>query len=100
MRFYKFALLKAYFDKGYSLLSYPKYILVLMGFGDVLSSGGESRRVIIIGLIFGLVCFLLGLFWFKAHVIDAEVEVQNRVNPFVGEVRNSKIFKEKAPLKK
>ena len=93
MRFYKFALWKAFFDKGYSLLSYPKYILILMGVGDVIASGGDSTKVIIFGIAFGFICFLLGMFWFRFKVVNAEIEVGNQYNPFVKEMR--KVYKPK-----
>jgi len=91
MKFYKFALWKAFFDKGYSLLSYPKYILILMGVGDVIASGGKSTNVIIVGIAFGIFCFLLGWFWYHNKIVNAEIEVSNQYNPFVHEMR--KVYK-------
>ena len=93
MKWYKFALWKAYFDKGYSLLSYPKYILILMGVGDVIASGGKSTNVIVIGILFGLFCFALGWFWYAKQIVNAEIEVSNQYNQFVKEMR--KVYKYK-----
>ena len=88
MRFYKLALLKAYFEKGYAMLSYPKYVLFLMGLGDVIANDGDYNRVLIIGFLVGLACFLLGWICYKYNFVDAEIEVGNRFNPFVKEMRN------------
>lgn len=93
MKFYKFALWKAYFDKGYALLSLPKYILFLMGMGDIIASQGDTKNVLMIGSGFFVFCFLLGFIWYHYRITDAENEVQNQFNPFAREVRNSKIFK-------
>ena len=92
MRFYKIALWKAYFDTGYGLMSMPKYILILLGFGDTLASAGNNKvRVLIYGAGFGLLCFILGWLMFKSGFQKATIEVQNNYNLFVAEVRNKLI---------
>jgi hypothetical protein len=102
MKLYRTLLIKAYFDKGYSLLSYPKYILFLGGGGSILATGGGSTNLIIIlGLIFGFICIFLGAFWYKSGIILTENEISNQFNPFQCEVRekiigitnNRKIYK-------
>ena len=96
MKWYRLALLKAYFEKGYSLLSYPKYVLFLMGLGDVISSDGDYTNVVIIGALIALGCFIVGWICFRFEFINAELEVQNRFNPFVKEMRetyNRKVYK-------
>ena len=94
MKFYKFCLLKAYFDKGYGLMSYPTKIFLLFGVGVLLESEGTNKtKVIIAGLFYGIFCFFLGLAWYKFHLVDAEHEVQNVVDPFVREMR--KVYKGK-----
>lgn len=87
MRFYKFALWKSYFDTGYGLMSLPKYVLILAGFGDVLSSGGKVSNIFIGGFIFGIVCFFLGKWWFKVGLAESMNEVGNRYNLFVKQMR-------------
>jgi len=86
MKFYKFALWKAYFDTGYGLMSYPKYILILMGIWDIIANK-KSNMILIVGFIFGLFCFILGWIMFKSGFIEATIEVQNKYNLFVKEVR-------------
>ena len=85
---YKFMLWKAYFDKGYAFLSYPKYILFLVGLGDVIASGGNYWNVVIIGAFIGVACFIFGKILYKKNFVDAELEVTNVFNPFQREVRS------------
>lgn len=87
---YKFCLWKAYFDTGYGMLSMPKYILILLGFGDTIMSQGSNKiRIIILGLVFALVCFLIGWAWFRYDLQEANLEVGNQYNAFVKEMRQS-----------
>lgn len=97
MRFYKALLWKAYFDKGFSLLNYVKYIITIIGIGAVFN-GMSLYTVAIIGVAYGIVCITLGRLWFHYRLIDTEQEILNIFNPFVHEMRNSKVFKEDTPL--
>lgn len=87
MRFYKFCLHKAYFDKGFAFFNYLKYPLFLIGLGDILATGGEWTRVAVIGIAVGVLCYFLGRLAFNSKYVEAEHEVQNQINPFVQEVR-------------
>jgi len=91
MRFYKAMLWKAYFDKGFSLLNYLTKLLLLVGFADIIASGGNANKVIIIGGAYFFFCLILGRLWFHFKLVNAEQEVQNIVNPFVEEMR--KVYK-------
>lgn len=85
-KFYKILLWKAYFDKGFSLLSYLKYILVIVGFGAVFQ--GVSLWIILeVGFAYAIICLLLGRLWFGLKLINIEIEINNKVNPFVQEMR-------------
>lgn len=93
-RVYKFVLWKSYFDKGYSWLSYPKYIfLLLLGADTIASSGGNLNRIIWLGIAYLIFCFILGKILYLRQFVEAEWEVGNQYNPFIREMRNSKIFK-------
>ncbi len=92
MKFYKLALHKAYFDTGYSLLSYPKYVLILGGIGSVILTDGESTGLIMfLGVLVGIACYLIGRWCYKSGFIKATIEVSNQVNKFVQEMR--KVYK-------
>lgn len=88
MKWYKLALHKAYFDTGYGLLSYPKYILLMAGGGSILLTGGESTALVVsIGGAIGIFCYFLGRWCFKSGFMKATIEVSNQYNAFVGEIR-------------
>jgi len=83
MKFYKFLLIKAYFDKGYGLTNYFKYLLAFVGIFDLI----DAKTAIYSILIYLLFCFILGWAWFKFGFVDTENEIQNRFNPFQKEIR-------------
>jgi len=88
LRGYRFCLFKGFFDKGYGLLSFPKYILVLLGAGEVLRTRGENPEFIVLaGFCFGLLCILIGAIWYKTGLVLSEAEVGNRFNLFQREMR-------------
>ena len=91
MKYYTFCLWKAYFDKGYSLSSYPKWVFAITAL-----KLSNVKLVILLGLIYTLGCFVIGWAWYKYDVILAEAEVGNQYNLFQKEMRaklKSKRFK-------
>jgi len=86
MKFYRFALFKAYFDKGYGVTSYLKYLIAAGGFAAVID-GMKPQILIFIFLFYGFTCFFIGKLWYKYKIADAEKEVDNNINPFVREMR-------------
>jgi len=82
LRGYKFLIAKAYFDKGWGLTGYIKYIIALFGISSL-----NVKRTLIVGVIYGISCYFLGRIWFKYRLVDTENEIQNRFNPFQKEVR-------------
>jgi len=86
MKFYRLALLKAYFDEGYGFTSYFKYLIAFYGMASL-----DVKVTMIVGLAYGVSCFGIGWLIFKSRFKNAQIEVQNRVNPFVDEMR--KVYK-------
>jgi len=82
MRFFKFCLWKAYFEKGYALTSYVKYVIALFGLASQ-----DIFWTLLMGFLYAFVCFFLGWVWFHYHIVDAELEVQNQFNLFVRQMR-------------
>jgi len=70
--------LKAYFDKGFSLLHYGRYLLMIV----LLKYSLEDNWWLAIGVaaVWGIICFWFGYFWYKFEWILAEAEVGNRHN--------------------
>ena len=84
MRAYKYALLKAYFDKGYGVTSYLKYMIAFFGLAS-----SNVKTTLVIALIYGIFCFVLGWFLYRIGYAEAEQEVSNQFNLFVKEMRKS-----------
>jgi len=88
MKHYRFCLLKAYFEKGYALTNYVKYIIALFGLSSL-----NVSATLIMGFAYGVACFIIGWLWFKYNFYEAENEVGNRFNPFVKEMRKQYVKK-------
>ena len=88
MKFYKVALWKAYFEKGYSITSYVKYLIAIIGI-----TGVPAKYLLPLFFVYGASCFLIGRWVYRSGFADAEKEVTNKIDPFVKQMRNSKIFK-------
>jgi len=82
MRGYKFCLIKAYFDKGIGLTNYLKYALFVFG-----AASKNVSSTLWLTFFYFIFCFILGYVWYKYQFILAEVEVGNRFNLFVREMR-------------
>lgn len=79
----KICLWKLFFEKGYGLTHY------LFKLGAVVGIAAQDwRNTLIFGFIYAVFCFILGRFWYKTDFMRWEIEIVNRVNPFVKEVRN------------
>lgn len=83
-RCYKILLWKAYFDKGFGLTNYLKYVLLLFGWAT-----NDAKTTIIIAITWACSCLLIGRLWYYYRIIDIENEVSNAFNPFAVEVRRA-----------
>ena len=83
-KLYKFCLWKAYFEKGYGITSYIKYLIAVFGL-----TSQKLFITLLVAVIYGFACLILGKLWFYYRVVDTEYEVQNRVNPFVRQMRRT-----------
>jgi len=95
---YILCLHKTYFDTGYGITSIVKYLIGLLGFGNILV-GGQFSTLVYAGFGYVIFCYIFGLMWYKWGFIWAQNEVGNRWNLFQKEVRetikNGKVFKPK-----
>lgn len=99
LRWFALCIHKEFFDIGYGTLSPVKNLIVLGGAGSIISSGGNPLPALLAFTAFAIFAYIFGWFFVKWKINIAEKEVSNVFNPFIGEVRNSKLFKEKAPKK-
>jgi uncharacterized YccA/Bax inhibitor family protein len=89
---YKICLHKAYFEKGLSVTSYAKYLIAFFGLASQ-----DIITTLLIGIIYALLCYFLGMYWYKSDFAIAEQEVNNKFNLFVEEMRNHVVTKYRKP---
>lgn len=75
---------KRYFEIGYNITNYLKYLVIVFGF-----TTQDLKNTFIIAGVYVVVCFIVGYFWLNSDMYKAELEVTNRFNPFVKEMRAS-----------
>lgn len=78
-----FCLWKAYFERGYGLTGYLKYLIAFFGVSTL-----NVKITLIIGILYIPFCFLIGYLWFYYRLPEAETEVGNHFNLFVKEMRD------------
>ena len=83
MKYYKFCLLKAYFERGYSLTGYLKYLIAIFGI-----TSQDLNTTLIAAFLYGVACFFIGWAWYKYGFVIAENEVSNQFNLFQKEMRS------------
>ena len=92
MKFYKIAFLEACFNKGYGTTAPLKYLVALIGISNAIVTE-RMLATAIAGFGYVIFCFILGYILYSVQYVDAQMEVGNRFNPYIKEMRNSKIFK-------
>jgi hypothetical protein len=73
---------KRYFDVGFGILNYVKYFVLLGGF-----LSGSIETTLIVGVIYAILCFIVGWAWLNSDFYTADTELSNRYNLFVDEMR-------------
>ena len=87
MKWFKTALIKSYFEKGYGLTHYIKYVIALFGLASQ-----DLSTTMWMAFVYDISCFILGYWAYHSGFVEAETEVSNRFNLFVIEMRK-KTFK-------
>ena len=82
---YRLLLHKSYFDKGLGLTNYAKYLIAFFALASQ-----DIKNTLIFTLIYCVVCYFLGMTWYKTGWTIIETEVGNDYNLFVIEMRNKK----------
>ncbi len=77
---------KNYFDSGFGLLSFFKYLIGIFAANEVFNKA-NLKVALYIAIGYGIFCYFIGMIYWKKGFKDAEIEVSNRANPFVDEVR-------------
>ena len=83
---FKIALWKRYFETGYGISNYIKYVIALVGLSTL-----NLKATMLLAFIYLIFCFVLGYVWLRVGMYETEIEVGNQFNPFVKEMR--KVYK-------
>lgn len=90
---FKFLLWKRYFDTGYTITSYVKYLIALFGISSL-----NVKDTIFLGLVYAVACLIIGYFWFNREFAELDNEISNYYNLFTREMREMKKNVEKSHL--
>ena len=86
MKLYKIALWKHWFDVGYGVSSPLKWVLGIIGIGELVN-GAPVSSIIKVALIYGIFCFVFGWLWYKIGMAIAMQEVNNQYDLFAKQLR-------------
>lgn len=76
---------KAYFDTGWNTLGYFRYLIALFGISSL-----DVKTTLILGVVYCIVCLILGGWLFKIGFIEVQQEVYNKHNKFVKDMRSQR----------
>ena len=84
MKNYKTSLLlqKRYFDLGYGITSYVKLVIALFGLSSL-----NVKATMILAFGYAIFCYVFGWAWVKYGWYEVDLEITNKYNLFVKEVR-------------
>ena len=83
---FRFLLQKAYFDSGFSLTNYIKYLIAFFGLASA-----DVKNTMIIAFIYGISCYFLGRHYITKGWLEQDLEIHNKNNLFVKELRERKV---------
>lgn len=73
---------KAYFEKGYGLSHYIFKLIAVFGL-----TSQQLEATIWALIIYTILCFVVGFCFYHFGFVNAELEVRNRYDPFVKQMR-------------
>lgn len=79
---YKLILHKSYFDKGWGVTNYLKYVIAFFGLASL-----NVKATMYISVGYGIFCYFFGWAYFYWGWVRTEREVDNNHNWFVQEMR-------------
>ena len=74
---------RRYFETGVTLTKYCLYLIGLFGV-----SSNDIKATLLLGVIFGVLSYIIGYIYFKYGFMLADTEISNEYNLFVKEMRN------------
>ena len=79
---FKINLHKSYFGDGKAIIGFLWGLIALFGIAS-----RDVKTNLILGIVYNVVAYFIGRHWYNHGWKAAEVEVNNRINPFVNELR-------------
>ena len=79
-----FLMLKRFFDAGYSLTNYIKYVIALFGISTL-----DVKSTMALAIIYAVFCLAVGYAWYRFRLVEIDTELGNRFNWFVSDMRKS-----------
>jgi len=81
---FKICLWRAYFTKGEGMISYGKYLIAFFGLASQ-----DLSTTMLLGLLYVVFSFVFGYVLYNSDFVRAEIEVGNKYNNFVEEMRRN-----------
>ena len=94
MKYFRLAKWKYYFNIGYGETSFVKYLIAFFGLAS-----SDVNRTLTYGIVYGVACFIIGYIICKSGFQASQIEVGNRFNPFIEEMRKTKLLNTKETKK-
>ena len=82
----KICLYKRYFDTGLALTNYFKYFIILFGAYSFVEKI-DLKITFVLMILYAVGCFVLGWAWLNSDFYKADIEISNKYNLFVAEMR-------------
>lgn len=82
---------KKWFDSGWGLLGQFKYAIGLFGIAEI-TIFKSYKYIVMIGIVYAIICFVLGWTWLRFGFYETETEINNMFNPFIKEMRDNKLL--------
>lgn len=83
---YKLLLWKNYIMQGYALTQILKYFLLLSGVYAG-AAGVSFWLIMFLGVVYVLICLILGFVWYRYGLVNAEREIANQYDPLAKQLR-------------
>ena len=85
LRGFRILLWKRYFDTGFGLLNYVKYLIMFIGLNGVLQNNINFAMGLVV--LYAVICFFTGWAYINYGFWETEQEIINRFNPFQQQIR-------------
>jgi len=86
MKWFRFCTHLTYFEQGYSKTNYVKYVIALFGLSSL-----DVSTTMWAAFFYAILCYVVGREWYLRGFATAQMEVSNKYNKFVKDMRKRKV---------